>query len=356
MSLAITVLPAGHGDSIVIRTGLDKQDPFRILVDGGPGDCYHRAQGFKQTFGPLHATLNALSNQSYALDLVVLTHVDSDHIGGLLKAFEDDSVLPVFGNNVWFNSGRVISRQLGNGMEPDGSALTVLKGVGDRLTSIAQGVTFDDLLDQAGVGPRKLQVAGQKIEFRHGEIYILSPDEGQLRTLLAKWEKEKPDNLTSTHANDYKSSLGELLQRDKFEEDKSVHNSSSIAFLISSGDAKALFLGDALPSTICASLRKLGYSEENPLHIGACKVSHHGSKGNTSPELLSLVKCDRFIISTDGSRHGLPDKVTLARILDSAPQSKILFNYPELKKRIFSRDELEHAAENLAGFEGDIIL
>lgn len=356
MSLAITVLPASHGDSIIIQAGTDKQDPFRILVDGGPGDCYHSTQGFKQTFGPLHSTLKTLSSRSNVLDLVVLTHVDSDHIGGLLKACADDSVLPVFGKDVWFNSGRVIAQQLGNGVEPDGSALIVPKAASDRLTSIAQGVALDDLLDQAGVSPRELKVAGQKIEFRHGEIQILSPEEDQLRTLLAKWEKEKPDSLTSAQSNDYKSSLEDLLQRDKFEEDKSVHNGSSVAFLISSGDAKALFLGDAFPSTICASLRKLGYSEENPLHVGVCKVSHHGSKGNTSAELLSLVRCDRFIISTDGSRHGLPNKVTLARILNLAPQSKILFNYPRLKTRIFSREELHHAAEKLIDIDGDIIL
>ncbi|WP_412025055.1 ComEC/Rec2 family competence protein [Burkholderia cepacia] len=356
MSLAITVLPASHGDSILIRAGLDKHDPFRILIDGGPAACYQRAQGFKQIFGPLHSVLRALSSQSKALDLVVLTHVDSDHIGGLLKACESNSVLPVFGKNVWFNSGRVIAQQLGDGVEPDESALIVQRGSSDRLTSITQGVAFDDLLDQAGVGPRTLKVAGQTIEFRHGEIQILSPDEDQLRALLEKWEKERPDSLTSAHSNDYKLSLDDLLQRDEFEEDTAVHNASSIAFLISSGDAKALFLGDAFPSTVCASLRKLGYSEQNPLRVGACKVSHHGSKGNTSPELLSLIRSDRFIVSTDGSRHGLPNKVTFARIMNLAPHSKILFNYPELKTLIFNRDELAHAGEKLADIEGDIVL
>ena len=356
MSLAIKVLPASHGDSILIEAGADKQDPFRILVDGGPADCYCSNQGFKQTFGPLHSTLTALSSRTITLDLVVLTHVDADHIGGMLKAYEHDAVLPIFGKDVWFNSGRVIARQLGNGIEPDGSVLNVQKGASDRLTSIAQGVAFDDLLDQTGVSPRLLRIAGQKIEFRHGEIQILSPEQDQLSTLLAKWEKEKPDSLTAAHSNDYKSSLGELLKRDEFEEDKSVHNGSSIAFLISSGEAKALFLGDAFPSTICASLRKLGYSEENPLHIGACKVSHHGSKGNTSAELLSLVRCDQFIISTDGSRHGLPNKVTLARIMQLAPQSKILFNYPRLKTRIFSSEELDNMGDKIIDIEGEIFL
>lgn len=356
MSLSISVLPALHGDSIIISVGSDKSDPFRILIDGGPADCYKKIQGFKKKMGPLHSRLTALLEKADKLDLVVLTHVDSDHIGGLLKACEDDSVLPVFGRNVWFNSGRLIAQCLGDGTEPEGSALIVQNGRGDRLTSIAQGVAFDDLLDQAAVEPRELRVAGQKIEIRHGEIQILSPEPDELRALLTKWEKEKPDSLTSPHSNDYKTSLNDLLRSDKFIEDKSVHNGSSIAFLISNGNVRALFLGDAFPSTICANLRKLGYSEENPLHVGVCKVSHHGSKGNTNSELLSLIRCDQFIISTDGSRHGLPNKITLARIMDLAPKSKILFNYSGLKNHIFSDEELGHVAEKLIDIEGDIVL
>lgn len=356
MSLAITVLPANHGDAIIVQAGIDQPDPFRILIDGGPATCYQRTQGFKRTWGPLHAALKTLSSRSEALDLVVLTHVDDDHIGGLVKACQDKLLLPVIGKEVWFNSGRLIARQLGSGVEPEGSQLILPQSGTDRLTSIAQGVLFDDLLDEAGMRQRTLRVAGQKIDFRYGEIQILSPDEDRLRALLAKWEKERPDSLTSSHETDYESTLDDLLRGDYFEEDAAVHNASSISFLISSGNAKALFLGDAFPSTVCASLRSLGYSEKNPLHVGACKISHHGSKGNTSRELLSLIKSDNFIISTDGSRHGLPNKVTLARIMKMAPESKILFNYPKLKKLIFSDEELRAATETLTDIEGDIIL
>jgi hypothetical protein len=173
-----------------------------------------------------------------------------------------------------------------------------------------------------------------------GEITILSPQEEQLRSLAKKWEHEESNLFTSGPSNDYGYSLDELLESDVFEEDKSVHNGSSIAFLIESGDAKALFLGDAHAPTICTSLRNLGYSEEEPLTVGLCKLSHHGSKANTSMELLSLIKSEVFIVSTNGLRHGLPNKRTIARIKAVSPNSSVLFNYPGLKERMFNTEEL----------------
>lgn len=102
-----------------------------------------------------------------------------------------------------------------------------------------------------------------------------------------------------------------------------------------------LFLGDAHPSIIVSSLRELGYSGDNKLQIDLMKVSHHGSKANTSDELLDLIECKCFIISTDGSRHGLPNKETIARIVAKQSDCKIYFNNPRLIKEIFSTAELD---------------
>ncbi|WP_187488832.1 ComEC/Rec2 family competence protein [Duffyella gerundensis] len=354
MSLSVSVLRASHGDSILIRADANSTKPFLILVDGGPPDCFQKKQGPKIIPGPLQEYLGTLAENNIVLDLVVMTHVDDDHIGGLLRAIQAEPYQQVLGSNVWFNSGRLIASELAENI-PEGTDIQIM-AAGGRQTSIVQGIAFDDQLCLMGVSDRSLKTACEKIAFSWGEITILSPQEEQLRSLAKKWEHEESNLLTSGPSNDYGYSLDELLESDVFEEDKSVHNGSSIAFLIKSGDAKALFLGDAHAPTICASLRNLGYSEEEPLTVGLCKLSHHGSKANTSMELLSLIKSEMFIVSTNGLRHGLPNKRTIARIKAVSPNSSVLFNYPGLKERMFNTEELNELGPFVQDIQGDISL
>jgi len=67
------------------------------------------------------------------------------------------------------------------------------------------------------------------------------------------------------------------------------------------------------------------------LEFDFTKISHHGSEGNMSPELLSLISSKKYLISTNGKhpRHEHPDKKIIARILANADvQTKeLIFNY-----------------------------
>ena len=56
----------------------DNRNPISILVDGGPSHTYERS---------LKPTLNAiLPNKN--MDLVILSHIDNDHVLGLIELFE----------------------------------------------------------------------------------------------------------------------------------------------------------------------------------------------------------------------------------------------------------------------------
>jgi hypothetical protein len=79
---------------------------------------------------------------------------------------------------------------------------------------------------------------------------------------------------------------------------------------------------DAHPGAIETSLRSLGASEASRYKLDCFKVSHHGSKANTSPELLKIIDCTCFAFSTDGSRHGHPDPEAIARILTADSRKK----------------------------------
>ena len=97
------------------------------------------------------------------------------------------------------------------------------------------------------------------------------------------------------------------------------------------GDRKkgVIFSGDAHSSVLEKSIAfLLAERGAEQLKIDALKVSHHGSKANTSPDLLKMLRCRNFLFSTNGSRHEHPDPECIARILTTNNLKKNLhFNY-----------------------------
>ena len=69
----IELLPARHGDCLLLEYG-DAARPHRVLIDGGPIGAY----------GALSQRLAALPDDERELELLVITHVDGDHIEGCL--------------------------------------------------------------------------------------------------------------------------------------------------------------------------------------------------------------------------------------------------------------------------------
>ena len=88
----ITMLPAGRGDCLWIEYG-DPAAPHRVIVDGGiPG-----------TERELARRLVALPPEQRHVDLVVVTHIDIDHIAGLLALLREPVEHLTIGD-VWFNA------------------------------------------------------------------------------------------------------------------------------------------------------------------------------------------------------------------------------------------------------------
>ena len=201
-------------------------------------------------------------------------------------------------------------------------------------TSVKQGKELEALLGDIGCEQTPLVKAGQVINKGPFKFTILSPDEEKLRKLLCVWPTEVTSADTAGAATDYSLSFQDILAADKFEADTSIANGSSIAFIAEADGKAMLFLGDTHDETVLKTLSSMGYSATSKLSVELIKVSHHGSKYNTSPEFLSLINTKRYLISTDGSRHGLPDKRTIARILASSEQGIVLFNYGEVIKRM----------------------
>ena len=114
--------------------------------------------------------------------------------------------------------------------------------------------------------------------------------------------------------------------------DAQVANAASVAFILRCDDLSVLMLGDCYPHNVVDYLRKKGYTPLHPLVVDYVKVSHHGSMHNTSNELLDLIKCNRYIISTNGDKFGHPDREVFAHILCHPNRNRkekvhLYFNY-----------------------------
>ena len=338
--MKIKLLQARHGDAIHLRVK-EKRNKYRnILIDGGPQDTWiQKGLKNKMESGPLKQLVDQIRDRQEFIDLLILTHIDDDHIGGVLKWFdhvkqdEQDVLAKDLVKKVWYNSGRLISEHF---QQPENEDNNLVIHSDDSFdTSVKQGVSFEKYIEEHQIWDRRLIKSGDIIELFGLKFTILSPTEDKLKKLLSKWEKEAPI-LDTSGKTDYDDSLLKLIETDKFKSDDSVPNGSSIAFMVENEDRKILFFGDAHPQPIIDTLKKGGYTAKNPLYADFVKVSHHGSKKNTNNNLLDLIQSDNFLISTNGDEHGLPDKTCLARIINKKPSAKLYFNYPALADEIFS--------------------
>jgi len=71
--------------------------------------------------------------------------------------------------------------------------------------------------------------------------------------------------------------------------------------------------------------------KQKRLKLDAFKVSHHASQNNVSTDLISLLDCSRYLISTNGDHFYHPDREAIARIIKHGKHSggdpELIFNY-----------------------------
>lgn len=94
----IEALPANEGDCILVTI---EQESLHILIDGGTAETYRNY---------LKNRLIQLKNEGGAIDLLIVTHIDNDHIGGVIELLKengsnkDSKIIEI--KNIWHNSYR----------------------------------------------------------------------------------------------------------------------------------------------------------------------------------------------------------------------------------------------------------
>ena len=74
----IEMLPANEGDCILIT--IPRED-IRMLIDGGTSETYTSC---------LRERLLQIKEKGKGLDLLVVTHIDNDHIGGIIELLKEN--------------------------------------------------------------------------------------------------------------------------------------------------------------------------------------------------------------------------------------------------------------------------
>ena len=90
MVFSLEALRAQHGDCLLLHFGAPGA-PRTVLIDGGPGPVY--GETLKPRLLQLRDHLMALgrikAGDALPLELAMVSHIDDDHIGGLLALAED---------------------------------------------------------------------------------------------------------------------------------------------------------------------------------------------------------------------------------------------------------------------------
>ena len=323
MGIKFEFLEAGYGDSILIST----DDGTNILIDGG----------LVPTYKVIKKRVNKLKKKN-ELDLVVLTHIDNDHICGLISLIREKNKIKI--NKLWFNSANLkVSKE--SSEKAGGQAIYFEKLIKDNNISYSNDIY--------------LEHNSKSYNINEIELNLLSPMLEDVEELNKNWvdkdatdcsgrKKEKKAQLTiDTRKMEEVEHDFSMELHNGMTQNNTLENESSIAFILKYQEKKFLFLADANIDIINQNLKRLGYSKNNPLKIEFVKLSHHGSQNNINHEFLELVDTEKYMTLTNGKKFKHPSKETLSLIIMKHYHAKkplfLYFNYKDFFKKKFMDGE-----------------
>ena len=329
------MIQADYGDCLILEYG-PADLPGHILIDGGPDGVYR---------DHLKSELQAIAAAAGGkIDLMVLTHVDEDHVVGLVDLMSDLATARIQGrkpfievDRLWYNTFR---QALGGDDAPGGSfaafaaradvpvamqhfAFSVTQGEdlwkASEILEVPRNTGFSDGLVTLEGSPRPVDLVGLK-------LWVLGPSQPNL-------ERYKQDWL-GWYAKHKDDPFGAGASREARKIDESKTNLSSIMFLAEVPGRRMLLTGDGRGDDLLEGLKQAGLTgPDGSLHVDVLKVPHHGSLRNNSPQFFEKVTASQYVISAGKHKNdGNPDFDTLEWIVKAANQRqeviKILVTNP----------------------------
>lgn len=363
--MKLTVFQSSKGDCLL----LESADGRRVLIDGGMAASYR---------GHAAATLGALREAGERLDLIYVSHIDEDHISGVLELM--DAELDWRVHDFQLDSGNAGHRPPKRPRPPEigelwhnafsdlvpanSGAITDLLAMTaavldfgseaedperaerhrELATSVSQGIRLS-----RRVGSEQLKVplnrafGGKLALVRDGqapialgslELTVIGPFADDLDVLRDEWNdwlrknRAKVEKARARMRVDVER-LGvseiELLQaalesRAAELGDRrkvTAPNLASLMLLVDEGDSTVLLTGDGHATDILKGLEHAGRLDaEGAIHVDVLKVQHHGAEFNITPEFCRRVTADHYVFCGNGAHHN-PDLRALEAVLDS---------------------------------------
>lgn len=373
--IKIKMYPAQEGDAFLVSVETERGTK-NILIDMGLTCTY------KNEIKPDLIKLNSFGQK---IDLLIITHIDQDHIQGAIDFIQENGeshkIIQV--ERVWHNSYRHLQfAKTGSLSEAESDILNQMilqnnpsTSEGRASISAKQGSSLSALLLEYkynwNIGSN-LQAINIDVHSNYDLdgiiIKLLSPDTDKLKKLERFWLKElnkkkynfsitdekifddafeffmmnhyengvKRENISSSNKLDIDKLS--LVDADTSEVDSSPTNGSSISFVIEYDSKKLLFLADAHEDIIVKSLRET-YDDE-VLYFDSIKIPHHGSNNNFSTTISNMIESKRYFVSTNANKHHHPNAEVISKIIAKPSHKTIYFNYSHEISNTIDDEEL----------------
>ncbi len=351
----LTAFHGGKGDCLLLTNAKDSK---RVLIDGGMPAPY------STHVAPHLAKLRAAKKR---LDIVYVSHIDEDHIGGVLRLLDAEVAWRVHefqlknGNKkskapsvprppeveqIWHNAfhdqlkdnaGEIEDALAATAPVLSGTAVAELREEGRKqagfATSIRQAIQVSRRVGSKQLGiPLNAPADGKLMMVRPGQgpftvggmqITVVGPTRKHLKELRDKWNtwlRANKSTLATIRAKE-KGVEGRLettefdrlmltmrLQAEAFGRPESVtpENLASLMLFVKEGKQSILLTGDARWDQLVEGLEKTELLEGKTLTVDLIKVPHHGSKNNiTDTDFLDRVVARDYVFCGNGE-HGNP--------------------------------------------------
>lgn len=336
----LEALQAKHGDALLLHFGTNKL----AVIDGGPGGVWRDT--LKPRLEAIRRERGLEEEQSLDIELMMVSHLDADHITGILDLMRNlvelkdkKRPLPWKIRRFWHNAFDDLTGSDNAAMASTNTSLSTAS-FGELpdftssvvVASVGQGRELRNLVKKLGLDGNK--PFGSIVKYPHKEnpvtiatmkLTAVGPDEENLAKLQKDWDKKVAELLKKEADKKAKAELADYV-------DKSVYNLSSIVLWVEQDGKTMLLTGDARGDYTLEALEDAKIkTKDQPLEVDLLKLPHHGSDRNVKQQYFDQIRARHYVISADG-RFKNPEVATLEMISASRTDDDFtiwLTNAPE---------------------------